>query len=102
MKANYKNRKLDTYIEAAWKAREDEYFEECKRDIVAQLMAVCCIELAKEFGFGKKRLNRFKVGVECYFKMMNECKLFNKKMTTQDCIDYMRDKYGIDFDNRGY
>lgn len=75
-----------------------ELFETMKRDIVAQIMATCMVELNKEFGFGKKRLGRFKRGVEWLFIAMAGEGIMGKPFTTQNCIDYIRDQYAIDVD----
>ena len=103
MKSNFKNRavfsdkEMQEYIDKAWEQRRKEEFENCKRDIIAQLMAVCCVALNVSFGFGKKRLNRFKKTVEEMLKF----NVFGKNSTTEDCINLMRNKYGIDLDKRG-
>ena len=102
MKSNFKNRavfsnkEMQEYIDKAWEQRRKEEFENCKRDIIAQLMSACCMALHTTFGFGEKRLNEFKKAVEETLRF----EAFGKKSTTQDCIDTMRNKFGIDFDKR--
>lgn len=86
---------LKEMFEKEYDKRAAEVFEECKRDIVPQLMAVCMFELDTEFGFKKKRLQRFKDGVEAYFLTMLSGGFCGKEFNTQTCIDVMRDKYGI-------
>lgn len=83
---------------AEYKAREAELFEQLAHDITAQLMATALTELNLEFGFGRDRLTRFKTGVEGLFTSMAHDGIFGKKFTAQNCIDLMRDKYGIDLD----
>lgn len=106
MKSNYKSHVLfckeevDRYIRDEWERLEQKEFEANLRDISAQLMAVCCMELNQEFHFGKDRLQRFKCGVEGLFKLMNDNGLMGKPFDTQSCIDYMRNKFGIDFDEK--
>jgi hypothetical protein len=106
MKSNFKKKmfvteaEMQKYIQNEWDNRTNEVFEECKRDIVAQFMAVCCTELNKEFKFGKIKLNRFKTGVESIFKLMTNDGILGKPFTTENCIKAMKDKYGIDFDER--
>lgn len=103
MRSNYKKRtfctdsEIQRYIDDEWDKRTEQVFESCKRDIIAQLMSACCIALANDFGFGKNRLNRFKHSVENALQF----EAFGKKSSTQDCIDLMRNKYGIDFDGKG-
>lgn len=94
--ALYTKEEMQKYIDEAWELHRQEEFENCKRDIIAQLMAVCCMALHTTFGFGEKRLNEFKKAVEETLRF----EAFGKRSTTQDCIDTMRNKFGIDFDKR--
>lgn len=91
---------LRAAFEKEYNARAAAVFEECKRDIVAQLMATCMTELNKDFGFGKKRLQRFKRGTEALFIAMARDGILGRKFTTQNCIDVMRERYGIDVEHR--
>lgn len=81
-----------------YKAREAELFAQLSHDITAQLMATVLTELNLEFGFGRDRLTRFKTGVEGLFTSMAHDGILGKQFTAQNCIDLMRDKYGIDLD----
>ena len=54
------------------------------------------MELNKEFGFGKVRLNRFYEGVNNLFK----CMIMDEEFTPITCIDWLRDKYGINLDEK--
>lgn len=102
MRSNFKNRavfsdkEMQEYIDKAWEQHRKEEFENCKRDIIAQLMSACCMALHTTFGFGEKRLNKFKKAVEETLRF----EAFGKRFTTQDCINTMRNKFGIDFDKR--
>ena len=104
MKANYKkhcfhtDEEIKRYIELEWEKRSEQVFQDCKRDIIAQLMSVCCVELNQEFGFGAERLNKFKNGVSNLFKLMATDGIFNKPFTPDSCIEIMQEKYGINFD----
>ena len=91
-------RKIDKTVREEYDKYSEEIFESCKRDIIAQLMAVCMTELNKEFGFGADRLKKFKRGVESLLVMMDKGVLFQGEATTQTCIDYIRDKFGVDLD----
>ena len=71
-----------------------------KQDVAAQIMAVCLTELHTEYGFGKKRLKRFYSGVNSLFRVMDQNGIFGREFTPIDCIQIMRDKYGIDVDKR--
>ena len=103
MRSNFKKHALYTkeemqkYIDEAWELHRQEEFENCKRDIIAQLMSACCMGLHHSFGFGRERLKRIKEAVEDELKFES----FGKKSTTQDCIDTVKSKFGIDFDSKG-
>lgn len=91
--------KVKDEVAKEWARTYDETFEKIKADIVAQVLATCCCELNKEFGFGRKRLQRFKDGTEDLFVMMQKNGIMGKKFTTDTCIDYMSE-LGIDFKAR--
>lgn len=80
--------------------RVDLVYKEVGRDVVAQIMATCCTVLNKDYHFGKDRLLRFKQGVEGLFKIMLKDGIVGQEFTTENCINYMRDNYGIDFDKK--
>lgn len=87
-------------FQAEFDARSGEIFDVAKKDVTAQLMAACLVELQKEFGFGKDRLQRFKRGVEGLFTAMAHDGVLGKEFSTQNCIDFIREKYGIDVEVR--
>ena len=78
--------------------RVDELYDQIKADIAPQIMATCLVELHNEFGFGKDRLERFKNGCESLFVLMTESGICGKEFTPQNCIDLMREQYGIDLE----
>lgn len=62
--------------------------------IVEQVEAMILLTLAKQHGFGKKRLN----DVHAEFCGMIEMpQAFGKQPKAKDCIKYLTEKYGIDF-----
>lgn len=87
---------LKRNFEREYNARTDEIFDDIKRDVVAQLMAVVLTALHNELGFGKKRLRRFKLAVEALFIAMKRGGIMGRQFNTQACIDLMREKYDID------
>ena len=91
---------LKAAFEKEYNTRMPEIFETAKRDAAAQILATCACALNKEFGFGRKRLRRFKRAVEGLFLAMSRGGIAGKEFNTQHCIDYMRDKYGIDVDTK--
>lgn len=79
---------------------ERSVFEAVKNDIVAQLMAVVFTVLNKDFGFGKDRLMKVKKGTEELFKIMLNGGICGQEFNTQNCLDYMKDKFDIDLDKK--
>ena len=106
MKSRYKDKYFTTVqdikkaVKAECDANINAVYEEVKKDVASQIMAVCCMELNKEFGYGKKRLNRFYEGVNDLFKLMATDGIFGKEFTPINCIETLRDKYGIDLDDK--
>lgn len=89
---------VENALENEYAKEVDKVYKQVGRDVVAQIMATCCIVLNKDFQFGKERLTRFKQGVEGLFKIMLSGGIAGQPFTTENCINYMRDTYGIDFD----
>ena len=106
MRSHYKDKYFTTVqdikkaVKAECDAKIDAVYEEVKKDVASQIMAVCCMELNKEFGFGKDRLNKFYRGVNHLFKLMATNGIMGKEFTPVNCIDLLRDKYGIDLDEK--
>jgi hypothetical protein len=91
---------LRRQFEIEFGKRSDELFDRCKRDAIAQFMAVALTELAQEYGFGRERLHRFKRGMEGLFVAMAADGIMGRKFDTTACIELMREKYGIDVDEK--
>lgn len=85
------------YINEEWESIKDTVYAEVKNDVANQVLAVFFTVLNKEFGFGKKRLLKVKEGVESYFSLMQKG-IFNKPFTPIDCLNYLREEFGIDID----
>ena len=81
-----------------WEEQRDKVYEVAKRDVSAQVLAVFFTVMNKEHGWGKKRLEKLKSDVEAYFKLM-QTGIFNKSFSLLDCIEYIKNEYGIDLDN---
>ena len=101
MKSNYKRKiiqpkDVEKAVEIEYNKRIDELYEQVKSDVVAQIMAVCCYDLNKEFGFGRERIQRFVSGVSSYFEIMLTEGVLGQPFTTQNCIDFLMREYGID------
>ena len=88
---------IDREVEKAYNSRIDAVYEDVRKDVAVQIMAVCCCELHTEFGFGKRRLKRFHRGINALLRMMQGGAM-GKSFTPVDCIKMLKDKYGIDLD----
>lgn len=89
---------ISSYLNEEWEERKDAIYEEVKRDVSSQILAVFFTALNKDFGFGKKRLLRVKESVECYFTLMQQGSILGDSFSPLECIEYIKDKFGIDFD----
>lgn len=89
---------ISSYLNVEWEERKDAIYEEVKRDVSSQILAVFFTALNKDFGFGKKRLLQVKESVECYFALMQPGNIFGDSFSPLDCIAYIKDKFGIDID----
>ena len=86
-------------VDVEWEAKEAEYFEKCKNDIIPQILAVCMFTLKTRFGFGKKRINDFYSDMAGTLKLMlDNGAVFGRKISSQDLIDMVKEEYGIDLD----
>ena len=107
MRSRYKDKYFTTVqdikkaVKTECDAQINEIYDAVKQDVAAQIMAVCCVELNKEFGFGKDRLNKFFSGVNSLMKIMSTDGIFGKPFTPVNCIETLREKYDIDLDKRG-
>ena len=106
MKARYKQRcfctvdDVERAVNEEVNAKIDAVYNSVKQDVAAQIMAVCLTELSSEFGFGEKRLKQFYSGVNGLFHVMSNDGIFGREFTPVNCIDAIRDKYGIDLDKQ--
>lgn len=106
MKSRYKDKIItraelksvvDQEVEKAYNSRIDAVYEDVRKDVAVQIMAVCGCELHTEFGFGKRRLKRFYRGINALLRMMQGGAM-DKEFTPVDCIKMLKDRYGIDLD----
>lgn len=89
-------------IDREWESKQNEFFELCKKDISAQILAVCMMTLKTRFSFGKKRMNDFYTDVMDIFDTMEKGLIFGKSFSTVDCIEMIKKDYGIDLDGGNY
>lgn len=70
-------------------------------EAACQVMATVFAVLHKEFGFGKKRLEKLKNLTEDQFWLMRDG-ILGKQYTTDDCIEYIKKTTGIDLNTTQY
>lgn len=113
MKSNYKRSKdgsvgkkircfteeeLNAYLEAEWVKKESAVYKAATKDVSAQILAVMFATLYKPpYNFRKQRLLQFKHNVEATFQTMSTG-IMGKSFGTVDCIEFMKNEFGIDFD----
>lgn len=83
------------------KRQTTEIYDKAMKDAAYQCFAVLMCVLHKEFGFGKKRLKKLKDLTEFEFMMMKDGVLGNP-YDTNDCVRFLKEKYGIDFAESQY
>ena len=91
--------KCEEIFNGLFAEKSSAVYTEVGKDIIAQVAAVYLSTLSKDFGFGKERIQRVYDSTTAIFKMMND-KPFNKKFDPDDCIKYIKDKFGIDVYNQ--
>lgn len=84
-------------VQEEYQKQKDEVYLETMGEIVPQAMAVVFLALSKDFKFGKKRLEQLLQGVKFYVDISQQG-ILNKKFTAIDCIEYLKEQYGIDLD----
>lgn len=87
--------KCEEHLKSETNKRIGQLYEEIGKDIVAQISAVFLSVLNREFGFGTDRLKKVFSGTKSMFIMMNN-KALSKDFTPDDCIKFVKEKFGID------
>lgn len=64
-------------------------------EVSVQMVAVVMCVLDKHYGWKKKRLEKFFDALMDQTELMCFGNIFNQKLTTWACVDYIKDKYGI-------
>lgn len=77
----------------------DRVYEEVKRDVVIQIMAVMLCYLKQRYRYTPKTLNSIRDGMSDLLKMMCKDGIMGKPFTTQSCIDYLY-SIGIDLEKK--
>jgi hypothetical protein len=87
--------RLAKAVEEEWKAKEDEFFQKCKIEIIPQILAVSMFSLETRFDFSKEDIRDF------YHDVLGTLTLgdiFGRSMNVEDLIADIKEKYDIDLD----
>lgn len=82
------------------KEREAKIIDAVKDSVSQQILAMAFWELHKEFGWGKKRLNRLKNLIEDEFVLMHK-KPLGKEYSPLDVRSWLK-QYGVDLEETQY
>lgn len=99
---NKKFKALSTFGQAHKIAKEEtekryqEIFSECAADVMQQTLANVLLCLERECGFGEIRLKRFVKALQSWCDVMNSPTEITGTWTTNDNIEYFKERYGID------
>ena len=88
--------KCEEHLQTETNKRINQLYDEVGKDVIAQVSAVYLSVLNKDFKFGADRLKRVFEGTKSMFKAMNDKAVFNKKFDPDDCIAFIKNKFGID------
>jgi hypothetical protein len=87
--------RLAKAVEEEWKAKEDEFFQKCKTDIIPQILAVSMFSLETRFDFSKEDIQDFYHDVVGTLTLGD---IFGRSMNVEDLIADIKEKYDIDLD----
>jgi hypothetical protein len=88
-------------VRAETEKQLNEIYEKALCDAGYQMLATTMIVLHKSFGFGGERLRRLKDLTEEQFYFMQHGVL-GQPYTSNDCVKYLKEHYGIDFSESQY
>lgn len=83
-------------LDIEFKKKYQEVFDEIYIDVASQTLANVFMTLVKSYGFGKKRLIEFLENLKSNCDIMNGCGFCINKVTTDDNLAYLKDKYALD------
>lgn len=89
---------LTAYLEEQWAAKEAEIYQAAIKDASAQILAVAFSTLYKPpYNWRTRRLMQFKRNIDATFQTMSTG-ILGKKFGTMECLEFMKNEIGIDFD----
>lgn len=96
MKANYKKKAPITITQEAYeeavKAEVRRLYDRIGFDIAAQLFSVVLFSLETNYGWKRERLKAFVDNLHS----TAELDIFGKSISTEQLIEHIKDRYGID------
>lgn len=95
---SFTEKQLQDYVNEQWELKINAMYQAATKDITAQVLAVMFATLYKPpYNWRGKRLCDLKDRIEATFKDM-QTGILGKKFGTEDCIEFMKREFNIDFD----
>ena len=98
---NKLRRETQAVAERLVKEREKAIIDAVQDSVMTQTLAVTFWILHRDFGFGKKRMNRLKDLIEDEFMLMVK-KPLGKQYSPIDIREWLRTQYAVDFTETRY
>ena len=89
MKANYKRKNKLSQAEIS------KIYDDVELDVASQTIAVVLVTLEINYGWKKDRLTKFINALNATAELAAKTNLFGKEVDTNDLIDHLIEKYGI-------
>ena len=89
MKANYKRKNKLSQAEIS------KIYDDVELDVASQTIAVVLVTLEINYGWKKDRLTKFISALNATAELAAKTNLFGKEVDTNDLIDHLIEKHGI-------
>ena len=90
MKANYKRKNKLSQAEIS------KIYDDVELNVASQLIAVVLVTLEINYGWKGERLNKFISALNATAELACKTNIFGNEVDTDDLIQHLIDKYGID------
>lgn len=90
MKANYKRKNKLSQAEIS------KIYDDVELDVASQMIAVVLVTLEINYGWKGERLNKFISNLNATAELACKTNIFGNEVDTDDLIQHLIDKYGID------
>ena len=90
MKANYKRKNKLSQAEIS------KIYDDVELNVASQLIAVVLVTLEINYGWKGERLNKFISNLNATAELACKTNIFGNEVDTDDLIQHLIDKYGID------